>query len=90
MVGSAEVVIGQLDRLPAVMSMPRVVFGVPPMTAECRVPTNQLIMFDDRLVHVERISAALTISQQAVYGAPARELVTAALADLTIARHPPG
>jgi len=97
-VGDADVMIGQLDRLLAVMSLPRVKLGIIPARAEYRVPTNQFIMFDDRLVHVETISAELSISQpreitlytkafheltqQATYGQTARILITTALDNL--------
>lgn len=95
MVGDVDTMIGQLDRLLAVMSLPRVVFGIVPNDAEYRAPTNQFILFDNRLVHVETISAELTISQpreialynktfeqltqQAVTGAAARALIADAL-----------
>lgn len=95
MVGSVETMIGQLDRLLAVMSLPRVVFGIIPNHAEYRVPTNQFIIFDNRLVHIETVSAELSISQprevalydkafqqlseQAVTGSAARTLITNAL-----------
>jgi transcriptional regulator with XRE-family HTH domain len=62
-VGNDDVMIGQLDRLLAVMSLPRITLGIIPALAEYRVPTNQFIMFDNRLVHVETISAELTIKQ---------------------------
>lgn len=62
-VGDSSVMIGQLDRLLAVMSMPRLTLGIIPTFAEYRVPTNQFIMFDNRLVHVETVSAELTINQ---------------------------
>jgi transcriptional regulator with XRE-family HTH domain len=94
-VGDSNVMIGQLDRLLAVMSMPRLTLGIIPTFAEYRVPTNQFIMFDNRLVHVETVSAELTINQpreialyrkvfdelakQAVIGNAARALITAAL-----------
>ena len=97
-VGDTAVMIGQLDRLLAVMSLPRVTLGIIPAPAEYRVPTNQFIMFDDRFVHVETVSAELTISQpreialyakvfdelaqQARYGHAARALISSALADL--------
>lgn len=97
-VGDTDVMIGQLDRLLAVMSLPRVTLGIIPAPTEYRVPTNQFIMFDDRLVQVETISAELTISQpaeialynktfhtlthQAVYGHTARTLITTALDEL--------
>jgi transcriptional regulator with XRE-family HTH domain len=63
MVGSPEVMIGQLDRLQTILSLPRVSFGIVPRDAPYRVPTNQFIMFDDRLVNVECVSAELTITQ---------------------------
>lgn len=94
-VGDASIMIGQLDRLLAVTSLARVSFGIIPAKATYRVPTNQFIMFDDRLVNVETISAELAISQpreialygnafeqlshQAVYGAGAREMIYGAL-----------
>lgn len=97
-VGGAAVMIGQLDRLLAVMSLPRASLGIIPARANYRVPSNQFIMFDNRLVHVETVSAELTISQpreivlyrkafdelaqQAVYGQDARTLIASALDDL--------
>lgn len=98
MVGGVDIMIGQLDRLLAVMSLPRVAFSIVPSDAAYRTPTNQFIIFDNRLVHVETISAELSISQpreialyakafheltqQAVTGAAARSIITAALDDL--------
>jgi transcriptional regulator with XRE-family HTH domain len=95
MVGDAEVMTGQLDRLMAVMSLPRVTLGIVPAQGAYRVPTNQFIMFDNRFVRVETISAELTISQpreialynkafgelvrQVVTGQHARALITMAL-----------
>lgn len=94
-VGNTDVMIGQLDRLLAVMSLPRINLGIIPAHAEYRVPTNQFIIFDNRLVHIETISAELSITQpreitlytkvfheltqQAVYGQTARKLITTAL-----------
>ena len=94
-VGDTDVMIGQLDRLLAVMSMPRVTFGIIPTSADYVVPTNQFILYDNRLVHVETISAELTITppreialyatafdalhRQARYGPAARNLITDAL-----------
>jgi hypothetical protein len=63
MVGSAEVMIGQLDRLVTVLSLPRVKLGIYPSGAEYMAPTNQFIMFDDRMVYVETVTAELAISQ---------------------------
>ncbi|MBA3339145.1 MAG: helix-turn-helix transcriptional regulator [Geodermatophilaceae bacterium] len=94
-VGNTDVMIGQLDRLLAIMSLPRVSLGIIPSHAHYRVPTNQFILFDNRLVQVETISAELAISQpreialyakaffeltqQAVRGQAARALIAAAL-----------
>ena len=55
-----KVLTGQLDRLLTIVSLPRVSLGIIPARANYQVPTNQFIMFDDRLVHVESISAELT------------------------------
>jgi transcriptional regulator with XRE-family HTH domain len=98
MVGGVETMIGQLDRLLAAMSLPRVVFGIVPSHADYKVPTSQFIIFDNLLVHVEAISAELSINQpheiglyvkafrqlieQAVTGTGARALIIAALKDL--------
>lgn len=94
-VGNDSVMIGQLDRLLAIISLPRVVLQIVPAFASYEVPTNQFIMFDNRLVHVETISAELTINQpreislyakafstlskQAVSGSQARDLINAEL-----------
>jgi hypothetical protein len=90
-VGSRDVMIGQLDRMLSVMSLARVRLGVIPATTPYRVPSNQFIIFDERLVHVETISAELSVSQPreislyvrafnelskaAVYGPSARDLI---------------
>jgi transcriptional regulator with XRE-family HTH domain len=95
MVGDIDVMSGQLDRLHTVLSLPRVSLGIIPTGSSYRVPTNQFIMFDDRLVHVESISAELTISQpreialyvkafhelsrQALYGVEAQRLISTAM-----------
>lgn len=91
LVGGRDVMAGQLDRLLSVMSMGRVRLGILPDGAPYVAPSNQFIMFDDRLVHVEAISAELTITQpseialyarafsalagQAAYGSRARGLI---------------
>lgn len=98
MVGTLEIMVAQLDRLLTVLSLPRVSLGVVPAETPYRVPTNQFIMFDDRLVHVETISAELTISQpreialyarafqdlakDAVYGRQVRDLIGQRLVEL--------
>lgn len=97
-VGDREVMAGQLDRLLTILSLPRVHLGVLPASAAYRVPTNQFIMFDDRMVQVETVSAELTITQPrevalyaksfeelsglAMYGQGAKELIAARLARL--------
>lgn len=97
-VGESGVMAGQLDRLLTILSLPRVRLGILPASAAYRVPTNQFIMFDDRMVQVETVSAELTItqprevalyaksfeelSQLAMYGQGAKELLTARLARL--------
>jgi hypothetical protein len=90
--------VGQLDRLLTVLSLPRVSLGILPSRSEYRVPTNQFIMFDDRVVHVENVSAEVAVTQpreialyakafgelaqQAAYGQPARKMIETALAEL--------
>lgn len=102
-VGGVDIMIGQLDRLLAVMSLPRVAIGIIPSDAEYHTPTNQFIIFDNHLVHVETISAELSISQpqeitlynkafhrltqQAATGAAARALITAALEHFQTQQH---
>jgi hypothetical protein len=97
-VGDTQVMLGQLDRLLTVLSLPRVRLGIIPATATYQVPTNQFIMFDERIVHVETISAELSITQpreislyvktfehlsrQAVYGQAAGKLIHEALTEL--------
>jgi hypothetical protein len=65
--------------------------GIIPSTAPSLVPSNQFIMFDESLVHVEAVSAEISITQpaeialylrafaalagSAVYGAEARQLL---------------
>ncbi|MGQ4597362.1 Scr1 family TA system antitoxin-like transcriptional regulator [Nocardia sp. R6R-6] len=94
-VGDAEVMVGQLDRLLAVMGLPRMLFGVVPSDAEWLTPATNFVMFDDRMVLVEAITAELKITQpreialyarafeilaaQSVTGKAARALVAAAL-----------
>jgi transcriptional regulator with XRE-family HTH domain len=98
-VGDTDAMIGQLDRLLAVVSLPRVRLGVIPHRAAYVVPSNQFIMFDNRIVHVENVSAELTITQPreitlyakafealanlAVHRTQARRLITGELAHLT-------
>jgi len=63
-VGDADVMTGQLDRLLAVMSLPRVSLGIIPAAGERHSLTQgSFWMFDDARVRVETVSASLTIAQ---------------------------
>ena len=63
-VGDADVMAGQLDRLLAVMSLPRIKLGIIPATGERHSLTQgSFWMFDDSRVRVETVSASLTITQ---------------------------
>ncbi|MGA5299304.1 helix-turn-helix domain-containing protein [Nucisporomicrobium flavum] len=91
MVGDRDVMAGQLDRLLSVMSMARIRLGIIPADAAYVVPSNQFIMFDDRLVQVEAVSAEISVTQPreialyeraftalaglAAYGASARAII---------------
>ena len=73
---------GQLDRLRSVLSLPRVSLGVLPSGSPYRVPTDQFIMFDDRMVHVGSAPAEFTITQPreiALYAKAFHELSKAAV-----------
>lgn len=62
--GGPEVMTGQLDRLLAVMSLPRVELAVIPATASRKVmPSGGFLIFDDEMVQAETVSAELTITQ---------------------------
>ncbi|NKY48010.1 DUF5753 domain-containing protein [Nocardia cerradoensis] len=95
-VADNQVMVGQLDRLLTAMSLPRVALGIIPARATYEAPAiNGFIMFDRKLIHVETISAELSITQPreiavyerifkvlgelAVYGDPARELIQSEL-----------
>jgi transcriptional regulator with XRE-family HTH domain len=62
-VGDDSVMVGQLDRLLSAGSLPRVTFGIIPLTAEARVLFNNFVMYDNRLVTEEGSTAKLTITQ---------------------------
>jgi transcriptional regulator with XRE-family HTH domain len=91
-IGSAETMIEQLDRVLAVMAMANVTVGVIPASAGLGAHTQTAFwIFDDDLVKVETLTAALDISrpaeialyvtvfgqmrQAAVFGAAAAELI---------------
>jgi transcriptional regulator with XRE-family HTH domain len=63
-VGTSETMLGQLDRLLGVMSLPRVSVGIVPVMAKranwAQVP---FWIFDNSLVQVETVSAGLDITQ---------------------------
>ncbi|AHH20019.1 putative transcriptional regulator, XRE family [Nocardia nova SH22a] len=93
--GSDAVMVGQLDRLMAVIGLSRVLLGIVPADAAPPMQTTNFVMFDNRLVTVEAITAELTITQpreiaiygrafdtlagQSVTGEHARELIRKAL-----------
>jgi hypothetical protein len=63
-IGGPDVMRGQLDRLLASISLPRLNLGIIPMRSLYHVwPGNAFIMFDDRMVMVETYSAELTVTQ---------------------------
>ena len=62
--GGPDVMRGQLDRLLAVMTLPRLSLGIIPRRAELEIwPGNSFTIFDDQLVLVETYSAEMTITQ---------------------------
>jgi transcriptional regulator with XRE-family HTH domain len=68
-VGSAEIMIEQLDRLLASMTMPNVSLGIIPASAGLGARTQTAFwIFDDRLVKVETLTAALEISRPVEVG----------------------
>ncbi|MFF0547093.1 helix-turn-helix domain-containing protein [Nocardia thailandica] len=63
-VTSDAVMVGQLDRLLTMMSLPQLVLGVVPANATYEGPaTNGFAIFDQRLVQVETTSAELSVNQ---------------------------
>ncbi|TDB80989.1 XRE family transcriptional regulator [Actinomadura sp. KC216] len=96
-IGDTEIMAGQLRHLLSVMSQPSVSLGIVPFAACQRRmwPLETFTVFDDERVHVELLSAQVTLtapSEVAVYvsgyreladlsvvGAPARALINAAL-----------
>ncbi|MGW3911497.1 helix-turn-helix domain-containing protein [Streptomyces sp. NPDC005070] len=62
--GGPETMKGQLDRLLAVLRLPRLSLGIVPRSAPAAIwPGNSFSMFDDKLVLVETYSAELSVSQ---------------------------
>jgi transcriptional regulator with XRE-family HTH domain len=63
-VGDADVMLGQLDRVLAVMSLPRVSLGIIPASGERHCLTQgSFWIFDEERVEVEGVSAGLDITQ---------------------------
>ncbi len=63
-VGDTDVMLGQLDRLLAVMSLPRVSVGIIPAAGERHCLTQgSFWIFDEERVHVEGVSAGLDVTQ---------------------------
>jgi hypothetical protein len=62
--GGTEVMTGQLDRLLAVMSLPRMELGIIPSAAQRTVmPSAGFIIFDEEMARTETIAAELTVTQ---------------------------
>ncbi|MFI0479657.1 Scr1 family TA system antitoxin-like transcriptional regulator [Actinomadura sp. 9N215] len=96
-IGDAETMAGQLGHLLSVMPLPAVSLGVIPFAGPSREmwPVPTFDVFDERRVHIELLSATVTItaptevgvyvkahtrlSAAAVHGAAARGLITAAI-----------
>jgi hypothetical protein len=63
-VGDTDVMLGQLDRVLAVMSLPRVSLGIIPASGERRcLAQGSFWIFDEERVNVEGVSAGLDITQ---------------------------
>lgn len=63
-VGGTEVMLGQLDRMLAIMSLPRISLGIIPATAQRHCLTQgSFWIFDQERVQVEGVSAGLDITQ---------------------------
>jgi transcriptional regulator with XRE-family HTH domain len=95
--GDSETMAGQLGHLLGAIALPSVRLGIIPFTADSRPiwPLEQFTVFDDARVHVELLSAQVTVTtpgevalylhgfarlaELAVYGAKARSLITSAI-----------
>ncbi len=95
-IASTDAMAAQLGHLLMAMTLPSVALGVIPFTtARGALPREGFHMYDDEVVHVELLSAQVSVtapseiaeyakafqelSEHAVYGADARKLITAAL-----------
>lgn len=93
-VAADKVMLGQLDRLLAVMGLPHVQLGIVPKEAYCPAPAMNFTIYDRRVVLVEGVTAELKVTQpgeiaiygrafdnlarQAITGDPARALIVGA------------
>lgn len=72
-VGDAEVMLGQLDRVLAVMSLPRMSLGIIPALGERHcLAQGSFWIFDEERVQVEGVSAGLDITQPSEVAVHAR------------------
>ncbi|GAB0105209.1 helix-turn-helix transcriptional regulator [Nocardia sp. JMUB6875] len=94
-VADEGVMTGQLDRLIAVIGLPRVTFGIVPAESYCPAPATNFVMYDRSMVTVEGVTAELKVTQpreiaiygrafnmlasQSVTGEAARRLIRAAI-----------
>ncbi|MEV6772594.1 helix-turn-helix transcriptional regulator [Nocardia sp. NPDC051030] len=62
-VGTDRTMVGQLDRLLAVVGLPRVVLGIVPAEESYRVSMTNFAIFDNTRVMVETVTAELTVTQ---------------------------
>ncbi len=103
-VGDPEVMAGQLGQILGLMSLPSVSLGVIPFSASQRQmwTLETFTLFDDARVHVELLSAQVTVTvpgdvilylrafdkltELAVYGPEARALINAAITALGLVR----
>ncbi|WP_433598690.1 helix-turn-helix domain-containing protein [Nocardia sp. CA-135953] len=70
-VSNDQAMFGQLDRLLAVVGMPRVALGIVPTEAPYRVSMTNFTIFDNSRVMIETVTAELTVTQPreiALYG----------------------
>jgi len=87
--GPRELVLGQLDRLGVLASLPNVTLGIIPLAPEVAVwHTHGFALFEDRdaesVVHVETLTSALNVREPAdvaVYRGAFERLRTAAVVD---------
>ncbi|WP_405165205.1 helix-turn-helix domain-containing protein [Nocardia sp. NBC_01499] len=93
--GNDQTMIGQLDRLIAIQGMSRVTLGIVPFMASFETATTSFVMFDNKMILIEGITAELNITQpreikvyhrtfdilvsQSVTGESARTLIMSAM-----------